>query len=101
VLEIDGRTKRRGVADRSGIAERIRTGTMSLRDEVTALERVALEEALRSAGGNAARAARLLGAVGRGRSQDPGATVRAMIRRLGADGEKGRKGGNREKGRKG
>ena len=34
-------------------------------------------EALKRSGGNAARAARLLGAVGRGRSRDPGGTVRA------------------------
>jgi transcriptional regulator with GAF, ATPase, and Fis domain len=71
------------VADRSAIARRIERGTMNLRDEVAALERVALEEALARTGGNAARAAQLLGAVGRGTSRDPGGTVRAMRRRLG------------------
>ena len=69
---------------RSGsvIANRIASGRMNLRDEVAALERVALQEALSLTGGNAARAAKLLGAVGRGASRDPGGTVRAMMRRL-------------------
>ena len=40
------------------------------------------EEALARTGGNAARAAQLLGAVGRGAPRDPGGTVRAMMRRL-------------------
>ncbi len=69
--------------DRGIIAERIKGGRMNLRDEVAGLERVALEEALARAGGNAAQAARLLGAVGRGAARDPGGTVRAMLRRLG------------------
>jgi transcriptional regulator with GAF, ATPase, and Fis domain len=60
----------------------VRTGTMNLKAEVEALERTALEEALAIAGGNAAAAARLLGAVGRGAARDPGGTVRAMVRRL-------------------
>jgi DNA-binding NtrC family response regulator len=68
--------------DRGVIADRIAHGRMNLRDEVAALERVALEEALARTGGNAARAAQLLGAVGRGSSRDPGGTVRAMMRRL-------------------
>jgi hypothetical protein len=55
---------------------------MNLREEVAALERLALEEALARTGGNAARAAQLLGAVGRGAARDPGGTVRAMMRRL-------------------
>jgi hypothetical protein len=71
------------VADRSVVAHKIARGTMNLRDEVSALERVALEEALARSGGNAARAAQLLGAVGRGTSRDPGGTLRAMRRRLG------------------
>jgi len=50
---------------------------------VRALERTALAAALEASGGNAAEAARLLGTVGRGRSRDPGGTVRAMKRRLG------------------
>jgi transcriptional regulator with GAF, ATPase, and Fis domain len=55
---------------------------MNLRDEVAALEYMAIEEALARTGGNAAEAARLLGEVGRGMSRDPGGTVRAMRRRL-------------------
>jgi two-component system response regulator HydG len=70
------------VADRGAVARRIERGGMNLRDEVAALEKVALEEALARTGGNAARAAQLLGAVGRGASRDPGGTVRAMMRRL-------------------
>ena len=68
--------------DRSTVARKIERGTMSLRNEVAALERIALEEALKRAGGNAAQAARLLGQVGRGAARDPGGTVRAMMRRL-------------------
>lgn len=69
--------------DREAIARKIQQGTMSLRQEMAALERVALDEALARAGGNAARAAQLLGAVGRGAARDPGGTVRSMMRRLG------------------
>jgi DNA-binding NtrC family response regulator len=68
--------------DRRIIADRIAHGRMNLREEVAALERTALEEALARTGGNAARAAQLLGTVGRGSSRDPGGTVRAMMRRL-------------------
>jgi DNA-binding NtrC family response regulator len=68
--------------DRSAVARRIDRGVMNLRDEVAALERVALDAALARTGGNAARAAQLLGAVGRGAARDPGGTVRAMMRRL-------------------
>jgi transcriptional regulator with GAF, ATPase, and Fis domain len=64
------------------VARRVRQGRLNLRDEIEALERVALDEALKVAGGNAAAAARLLGAVGRGTARDPGGTVRAMMRRL-------------------
>jgi DNA-binding NtrC family response regulator len=71
------------MVDRTSVARQIDRGTMNLKDEVAALERVALEEALRRTGGNAARAAQLLGAVGRGAARDPGGTVRAMMRRLG------------------
>ena len=73
-------TRRRGSAPRGATGSA--RGAMNLRDEVAALERVALDEALKRTGGNAAQAARLLGAVGRGRSRDPGGTVRAMMRRL-------------------
>jgi hypothetical protein len=43
---------------------------------------MAIEEALKRSGGNAAQAARLLGQVGRGASRDPGGTLRSMMRRL-------------------
>jgi DNA-binding NtrC family response regulator len=70
------------VVDRASVTRKIARGTMNLRDEVAALERLALDEALARTGGNAARAAQLLGAVGRGAARDPGGTVRAMMRRL-------------------
>ena len=70
------------VVDRGSVGRKIARGTMNLREEVAALERLALEEALARTGGNAARAAQLLGAVGRGAARDPGGTVRAMMRRL-------------------
>jgi DNA-binding NtrC family response regulator len=69
-------------ADRDIIARKITRGTMNLRDEVEALERMAVEVALERTSGNAAEAARLLGQVGRGVARDPGGTVRAMMRRL-------------------
>jgi DNA-binding NtrC family response regulator len=68
--------------DRDEVARRVKTGAMNLRDEIETFERAALDEALRLSGGNAAEAARLLGAVGRGAAKDPGGTVRAMMRRL-------------------
>jgi DNA-binding NtrC family response regulator len=71
------------LATRSGIARRMESGQFNLRREVEALERAALAEALSRSGGSAARAARLLGEVGRGTARDPGGTVRAMMRRLG------------------
>jgi DNA-binding NtrC family response regulator len=73
------------LVDPQRVADRVARGGFNLRDEVTALQRAALEEALRRAGGNATRAARLLGTVGRGRATDPGGTVRAMMRRLDLD----------------
>jgi len=82
VLRADASARSRSVVDGALVADRIRTGAMNLRDEVAALERAALDEALKRTGGNAAHAARLLGAVGRGQSRDPGGTVRAMMRRL-------------------
>jgi len=69
--------------DRGAIARRIAAGTMNLRALIADVEREALTLALEQAGGSPARAARLLGEVGRGASSDPGATVRAMMRRLG------------------
>jgi transcriptional regulator with GAF, ATPase, and Fis domain len=71
------------VVDRAAVSRAIEGGTMSLKDQVAALERLAIEEALKRSGGNAAQAARLLGQVGRGVARDPGGTLRAMVRRLG------------------
>src|SRR6188508_1579417 len=81
VLKPTGRPGDESV-DRAEVARRVRLGSMNLRREVEALERAALDEALKLAGGNAAAAARLLGSVGRGAARDPGGTVRAMMRRL-------------------
>ena len=72
----------RGVVDSTALERKIRAGEFDLRAEKESLERLALEHALAVAGGNAARAAGLLGEVGRGTARDPGSTVRAMIRRL-------------------
>jgi DNA-binding NtrC family response regulator len=72
--------------DRAALAQRIEAGTMNLAREVAALQRAAIDEALSRTGGNAAAAARLLGAVGRGSARDPGGTLRAMMRRLRARG---------------
>ncbi len=73
----------RGVVDPSALERALGSGTFDLRAERERLERLALEQALTLARGNAARAAELLGAVGRGEASDPGSTVRAMMRRLG------------------
>jgi DNA-binding NtrC family response regulator len=73
----------RGVVDLAALERALDTGRFDLRAERERLERLALERALSLAGGNAARAAELLGAVGRGEATDPGGTVRAMMRRLG------------------
>jgi DNA-binding NtrC family response regulator len=72
-----------GVIDRATLARMIDGGRMNLREIRDELERTALELALDRAGGSPARAARLLGEVGRGSSSDPGGTVRAMLRRHG------------------
>jgi DNA-binding NtrC family response regulator len=82
ILRRAGDASQDAVVDRGSVGRKMARGTMNLRDEVAALERLALEEALARTGGNAARAAQLLGAVGRGASRDPGGTVRAMMRRL-------------------
>ena len=71
-----------GVVDAAAVRARVRDGRMNLRREIEALERAALSSALEESGGNASRAASLLGAVGRGAAKDPGGTVRAMKRRL-------------------
>ena len=73
----------RGVVDVPALERALGSGTFDLRAEKEQLERLALEQALALARGNAARAAELLGAVGRGEAADPGSTVRAMMRRLG------------------
>ncbi|HLE68487.1 MAG TPA: hypothetical protein VJH87_02300 [Vicinamibacteria bacterium] len=74
-----------GLVDRAAIARRIDAGTMNLRQVLDEVERAALEEALSRAGGSPTGAAHLLGEVGRGRSSDPGGTVRAMRKRLNLD----------------
>jgi DNA-binding NtrC family response regulator len=79
----------RGSLDSGAISRGLDAGTFNLSSEVDALERLALTLALERSGGNASRAAALLGEVGRGRSADPGATVRAMMRRLGVPGPGG------------
>jgi transcriptional regulator with PAS, ATPase and Fis domain len=71
------------VFDRAALAKMIENGRMNLRATRDQLERAALELALAKAGGSPARAARLLGEVGRGAARDPGGTVRAMMRRHG------------------
>ena len=72
-----------GVVDLSALERALASRTFDSRAEKEWLERLALEQALTLARGNAARAAELLGAVGRGEASDPGGTVRAMMRRLG------------------
>jgi DNA-binding NtrC family response regulator len=72
-----------GLVDAAAIRAQLAAGTFNLCREIEALERLALGLALERTHGNAARAARLLGAVGRGAAADPGGTVRAMMRRLG------------------
>ena len=68
--------------DRGAVARKLAARALNLKDEIAALQRAALGEALALTDGNAAEAARLLGTVGRGRAKDPGGTVRAMLRRL-------------------
>ena len=67
--------------DRAALGRLIDAGQMNLRAVRDELELAALELALARSGGSPARAARLLGEVGRGNSTDPGGTVRAMMRR--------------------
>src|SRR3569623_1811194 len=69
--------------DRAQLARLIDGGHLNLRAIRDALERTALELALAKAGGSPARAARLLGEVGRARRTDPVGTVRAMMKRFG------------------
>ena len=79
-----------GVIDAAALDRALGSGAFDLRAEKERLERLALEQALALASGNAARAAELLGAVGRGEASDPGSTVRAMMRRLGVRARKAR-----------
>jgi transcriptional regulator with GAF, ATPase, and Fis domain len=79
----DEPTAHASVLDRDALARMIDSGRMNLRELREDLERTALELALAKANGSPARAARLLGEVGRGSSTDPGGTVRAMMRRYG------------------
>jgi DNA-binding NtrC family response regulator len=72
--------------DRDAVSRKVERGAMNLKAEVLTLQRIAIEEALKRTGGNAAQAARLLGEVGRGVARDPGGTLRAMMRRLGESG---------------
>jgi transcriptional regulator with GAF, ATPase, and Fis domain len=69
--------------DRDALVRLVDEGRMNLRELRESLERTVLEVALAKAGGSPTRAARLLGAVGRGASRDPSGTVRAMMRRYG------------------
>jgi DNA-binding NtrC family response regulator len=70
------------IVDRDLVKAEIARGSFNLRATLEELEREALTQALAQANGNAAAAAALLGEVGRGEARDPGATVRAMMRRL-------------------
>jgi len=79
-----------GVIDAAALDRALGSGAFDLRAEKERLERLALEQALALCRGNAARAAELLGAVGRGEASDPGGTVRAMMRRLGVRARKAR-----------
>jgi len=86
VLQRGESSKGDGLVDGARLRRMIDDGALNLRNEVEALERAALVEALARAAGNASAAARMLGEVGRGSARDPGGTVRAMMRRLGVSG---------------
>jgi DNA-binding NtrC family response regulator len=85
LLTPGGHSRHETTIDRAALSKKIEKGAMSLKEEVIALQRAAIDEALRRTGGNAAQAARLLGEVGRGVARDPGGTLRAMMRRLSRD----------------
>jgi two-component system response regulator GlrR len=76
----------RGAVDARAVEAAVSAGGFNLRAAIEALERAALTAALARTAGNASAAASLLGEVGRGSAQDPGATVRSMMRRLGVEG---------------
>jgi DNA-binding NtrC family response regulator len=71
--------------DARAVQAAVAAGGFNLRAALESLERAALLAALGRTSGNAAAAAALLGEVGRGTAQDPGATVRSMMRRLGVE----------------
>jgi DNA-binding NtrC family response regulator len=77
--------------DAQAVEAAIAAGSFNLRAAVEALERAAVSAAVTRTAGNASAAAALLGEVGRGAARDPGATVRAMMRRLGLDGPRRRR----------
>ncbi len=72
-----------GIVSKHAVEQKLAEGSMNLKAEIEALERVAVEAALKRAGGSAAEAARMLGEVGRGTAKDPGGTLRVMMKRLG------------------
>jgi DNA-binding NtrC family response regulator len=82
ILTRGGDSEHETSVDRAAVSRKVERGAMNLKEEVLTLQRVAIEEALKRTGGNAAQAARLLGEVGRGVARDPGGTLRAMMRRL-------------------
>ncbi|MCK6548075.1 hypothetical protein L6R52_19645 [Myxococcota bacterium] len=86
ILSRDGPVLDGADRTRTEIARAMDAGTFDLKAAVEHLERTALALALERAGGSPTHAARSLGTVGRGRSSDPGGTVRAMMRRLGVEG---------------
>jgi DNA-binding NtrC family response regulator len=71
------------LVDAAALSQLLDAGSFDLRTALADLERTALSLALARSGGSPARAARLLGTVGRGSSTDPAGTVRAMLRRHG------------------
>jgi transcriptional regulator with GAF, ATPase, and Fis domain len=81
----------RPAVDPRAVETAVAAGTFNLRAALEALERAALVAALARTSGNAAGAAALLGEVGRGTAQDPGATVRSMMRRLGVEPRRARR----------
>jgi DNA-binding NtrC family response regulator len=82
LLEAHAQPTERALVDAAAVAARVGQGNFNLRREIESLEREALRAALTQSGGRAQAAARWLGEVGRGRSTDPGGTVRAMMKRL-------------------
>jgi DNA-binding NtrC family response regulator len=82
---LSGEPAEQAPVDLLAVQAAVAAGGFNLRAAIETLERAALLAALARTSGNAAGAAALLGEVGRGTAQDPGATVRAMMRRLGVE----------------